>query len=199
MFNINFLRKKGTLSNVFISINGRRVRLIVGLGNPGDKYKNTYHNVGFLFIDSIARARQGNDNGKRDMWRSTETFRYAICKEATLVKTTSFMNKSGMAVKSAIDYFGVNHDELLIVHDDSDIPLGEYKISFGRGSAGHKGIESIIQALGTNEFLRVRIGIRTDSKSAGEFVLGKIPKKELQGFQKLFVKIQSLYFESESE
>jgi len=186
-------------SDVFISINDRKVRLIIGLGNPGDKYKNTFHNVGFLFIDSLLETMRGNDVGEKVKWNSTKSFRYAICADAILIRTTSFMNESGRAVKSAIDYFGVNTDEILIVHDDSDIPLGEYKISFGRGSAGHKGIESIIQSLGTNEFLRIRIGIRVNRKSAGEFVLGKIPQKESRKLHELFAKIQGFYFESEGE
>lgn len=194
MFNINFLRRKSAPSNGSVSIDGRRVRLIVGLGNPGDKYKSTYHNVGFLFVDSLAEATQGNDDGQRITWRSIKSFRYAMCTEAILVKTTSFMNESGRAVKSAIDYFGVNPDEILIVHDDSDIPLGEYKISFGRGSAGHKGIESIIKTLRTKEFLRVRIGIRTDVRKAGKFVLEKTTEDHRADLEKVFAEIQRKLF-----
>lgn len=207
MFNINFLHRKSAPSNGSVSIDGRRVRLVIGLGNPGDKYRRTYHNVGFLLINSLAEATQGNDNGQRITWKSIKSFRYAICAEAILVKTTSFMNESGRAVKSAIDYFGVNPDEILIIHDDSDIPLGEYKISFGRGSAGHKGIESIIKTLRTKEFLRMRIGIRPKAglsatarrAKAGEFVLSKIPQKESQELQELFAKVQRLYFESDGK
>ena len=194
MFNINFLRKKSAPSNNSVSIDNRQIRLVVGIGNPGDKYKNTYHNVGFLFIDSIIETAEGNDEGKKATWKSIKSFRYIKGKGAILAKTTSFMNESGRAVNSAINYFGVSPEEILIVHDDSDIPLGEYKISFGRGSAGHKGIESIIKTLGTKEFLRVRIGIRTDVRKAGKFVLEKMTEVHRDDLEKVFAEIQRKLF-----
>lgn len=199
MFNINFLHKKNISGNNSVLIDDHKIRLVISIGNPGDKYKKTYHNVGFLFVDSLLETKEGNEGGQKTTWKSIKSFRYVKLENTTLIKITSFVNNSGTPVASAIKYFGVSLDEVLIIHDDSDISLGEYKISFGRGSAGHNGIESIIKALKTKDFLRMRIGIRTDRKSAGDFVLNKIPQKEFQEFQELFAKIQRLYFKSDSK
>ena len=196
MFNINFLHKESVNDDKFISVEGHPIRLIIGLGNPGEKYKNTYHNVGFMFLGSILNDKKGDDYGEAPKWKSVKNFRYIKLAMVTLVKPTSFMNKSGEQVKSALKYFNVPEKEILVVHDDADIAFGNHKISFGRGSAGHKGIESIIQALGTNEFLRVRIGIRTDSKKAGKFVLEKMTEGHRADLEKVFAEIQRKLFSS---
>ncbi len=107
------------------------------------------------------------------------------------------MNESGKAVKEAMKYFKIKPEEILIVHDDSDIELGKYKISFGRGSAGHNGVQSIINNLKTKNFWRLRIGVRpttnnrrpTTQIKAGDFVLKKISKKNLEIFEKFFYEI----------
>lgn len=143
-------------------------RLIIGLGNPGKEYEKTYHNVGFLAVDFFAKNPP-------------------ISK---LLKSNVYMNESGKFVVKTIKKIKAKPEELLIVHDDSDIELGKYKISFGRGSAGHRGIQSIIDSLKTKNFRRLRIGIR---KKAGEkaekFVLKKISKNDLKVFKKLFSEI----------
>lgn len=138
--------------------NTQEIKLIIGLGNPGKEYENTYHNVGFLFIDFLNKA----DKPRRSL------------------KTGTFMNQSGFFVKSALAKYRLNPENLLIVHDDSDIALGRFKLNFNRGSAGHKGVESVIQTLKTKKFWRLRIGIRfTDPNQirrtkAGNLVLKKI-------------------------
>lgn len=138
-------------------------RLIIGLGNPGEKYRLTYHNVGFLFIDYLKQKDED--------------------KNFILLKSKVFMNKSGQAVLKAMRYFQVKPEEILVVHDDSDIELGKSKLSLGRGSAGHKGVQSIIDELKTKNFWRLRIGIgkaglpaevRLRRTKAGEIVLKKI-------------------------
>jgi len=103
------------------------------------------------------------------------------------------MNESGKAVKEAVKYFRAKPEEILIIHDDSDIELGKYKISFGRGSAGHQGVESIIKSLGTKNFWRLRIGIRrTKRKKAGEFVLKKITPADKLVWERLFSDLKIL-------
>jgi len=140
--------------------------LIVGLGNPGKKYQNTRHNIGSRTIDELESLN---------------------LKDVVLAKPRTFMNNSGQAVKSLIQtYFTSNTMVLLskyfwIAHDDIDLPLGKIKISKGRGSAGHKGIESIIKELGTKNFVRFRIGICPKTgkpKNPERFVLQNFNKEE---------------------
>ncbi|MEK7114725.1 MAG: aminoacyl-tRNA hydrolase, partial [Patescibacteria group bacterium] len=114
-------------------------RLIIGLGNPGKEYEKTYHNAGFLFVDYLINSQLPITNYK-------------------LLKTDVYMNQSGNFVKKTLKKYKIKPEEILIVHDDSDIELGKYKISFGRGSAGHNGVQSIIDALKTKNFWRLRIG-----------------------------------------
>lgn len=166
------------------------VKLIIGLGNPGSEYKNTYHNVGRLFIDHLA--------GKKANFRKESSFEYLeLSNLLTLVKPLTFMNQSGGAALNARKYFNSKPREILVVHDDSDIPSGNFKLSFGRGSAGHQGIESIIKSLKTNKFYRLRIGIRPAvvrqrRTKAGELVLKKIPTREKQILKKLFREVSVL-------
>src|SRR3989344_5953075 len=145
-----------------------KYRLIVGLGNPGEGYESTYHNVGFLFIDFLS---------KEALFKSAKHFEYAEIGDTILVKPLTFMNESRRAVSSAAKRFKSKPQEMLIIHDDADIELGKYKVSTGRGSAGHKGVESIMKALGTKDFSRLRIGIRPKIRArAGDFVLKRISK-----------------------
>lgn len=157
------------------------LHIIVGLGNPGDEYKYTYHNLGMLFLKKF--------ENKEDISPKTHTskiFTYTKIASKTLVTPLTFMNESGSAVQIALHYFKENPRYLLVIHDDSDIILGDYKIDFGKGAAGHKGVASVINALGTKDFFRLRIGIRPPSsqeekrKKASEFVLKKIKKEELE-------------------
>ena len=132
--------------------------LIVGLGNPGQKYKKTRHNVGYRVIEQFPKR-----------------------KGIVLVKPQTFMNKSGKAVKRLITNSQLPITNLWIIHDDIDIPLGKFKIQKGRGSAGHKGVESIIRELKTKDFWRVRIGICPEAgkpKNVEKFVLQKFTKEE---------------------
>jgi PTH1 family peptidyl-tRNA hydrolase len=186
--NSNYFKKLG--EEIAVALRGKP-RLIIGLGNPGKEYEKTYHNVGILFIENKIPP-----NSKFQIPNS-KNFEHLKTNILILVKPKTFMNESGKAVKEAIKYFKVKPEELLIVHDDSDIELGKYKISFGRGSAGHKGVQSIIDALGAKNFWRLRIGIgkaeserrQAMEKKAGEFVLKKITKEDLKILEKVFEEI----------
>lgn len=146
--------------------------LIIGLGNPGKEYEKTYHNAGFLALQHLAR-----DAGKN--WkRGADSWEYLKLGKSILVRPLTFMNNSGQAVKSALAYFKVLPQNLLVIHDDSDLPLGKYKLVFGRGSAGHKGVESIQKALKTKEFSRLRLGIRPEVKGVGLPPEGRREKAE---------------------
>lgn len=137
------------------------IRLVIGLGNEGAAYAETYHNAGWLAVDILARIARAAP---------------LMVPPDRMVKTEEAMNISGESVARALKRFSVRPEELLVVHDDTDIALGSYKYSFARGSAGHKGVLDVIAALGTNAFWRLRIGIRKPgvTKKAMEFVLDRI-------------------------
>jgi len=134
--------------------------LIVGLGNPGSKYKFTRHNVGFRVIDKLTSL---------------------TLKGVVLAKPKSFMNLSGQAVKNLLKNHKLKPDNLIVVHDDIDIPLSKIRIVKNRGAAGHKGVQSIINELKSKNFIRFRIGIQPKfgkPKSPERFVLQKFNKEE---------------------
>ena len=134
--------------------------LITGLGNPGKEYKRTRHNIGFRVIDELAKQKPN---------------------DVVLLKPQTFMNKSGTAVIEAINFYKIKPADLWVVHDDVDLELGEFKISKNRGSAGHKGVESIIKKLGTKDFNRVRVGIcplKGKPEAVEKFVLQNFTKTE---------------------
>jgi PTH1 family peptidyl-tRNA hydrolase len=133
------------------------IKLIVGLGNPGDKYEATRHNAGFWFVDQIAAQTNsklaldakffglvGKLNPNADVW---------------LLKPTTFMNNSGKAVAALANYYKISPAEILVTHDELDLPAGSIKFKFGGGHGGHNGLKDIHAALGTPDYWRLRIGI----------------------------------------
>ena len=162
--------------------------LIIGLGNPGDKYKNTYHNVGHIFLNYLK-----NKTGNRWETAKNKNFEYIKGGGVSLVKTLSFVNESGKSVSSAVKFFSSKPDQILVTHDDSDLVIGKYKLSKGGSSAGHKGIDSVIKHLKTKDFWRFRIGIRPEKEKsrskAAEFVLKKIKKRDLEKIYSAFDEI----------
>jgi len=150
--------------------------MIAGLGNPGEAYANTAHNVGFDVVDVIARRL--NADWKGSFWFKARTARATCGGQAVmLVKPQTYMNLSGASVAPLLRYFGGTHADLTVVSDDADLPLGRLRIRASGGSGGHRGLASIIGALGTEEFPRVRVGVgREDGRQrdlAGQ-VLAKL-------------------------
>ena len=145
------------------------MKLIVGLGNPGAKYQNTRHNLGFMVADSFAKS-----NGL--LWRVSRDLLCYFAKhnEFVLIKPTTFMNKSGEAVRSVAAFYKIDSRDILVIHDDLDLPFGKIRVSFDSLSAGHNGIESVIESMSGPEFARLRIGIgsprspREAGKALGE-------------------------------
>lgn len=132
--------------------------LIVGLGNPGKKYKGTRHNFGSRIVEKLPKR-----------------------KGFVVANPQTFMNQSGKAVKALAKFYKIKPENLWIIHDDIDLPIGKIRISKGRGSAGHKGVQSIIQELGTKDFWRLRLGIQPKTgkpKNIEKFVLQKFSKEE---------------------
>jgi len=160
--------------------------LIAGLGNPGRKYKRTRHNIGFRIIDEFQKE---NSFPKFKLAKKfqAETSEGAIgAEKIILAKPQTFMNSSGTAVKALLGFYKIPLSNLVVVHDELDLPIGEIKLSKDSGSAGHNGIKSIIQETGTQNFTRVRIGIKLKtvrvphSDNAKDFVLKKFSKEEEQ-------------------
>ena len=115
------------------------MKLIVGLGNPGKKYENTRHNTGFRFVDLLEKELVGSG--------------------VLFFKNSTFINDSGIDVKKTINRLKIPLEDLLIIHDDFDLELGQFKLQSNRSSAGHKGVQSVIDELGSKDFWRLRIGI----------------------------------------
>ncbi len=164
------------------------MKLFVGLGNPGEKYKNTRHNVGFMVIDQLISSLPADCE-----WEVAQKYDCSVCRstrwEAMFVKPLTFMNKSGVAVKKLVDYYKIKADKLYIVHDDLDIALGEFKIHEGRGPKEHMGLLSIEGLLGRKDFWRIRVGVENrgqDSQVSGEeYVLQQFSKEELDKTNKV--------------
>ena len=133
--------------------------IIIGLGNPGDQYKNTRHNVGFLALDKYAEE---NDFPAFVLQKKSKAL-VSENNDVILAKPQTFMNESGKAVREIAKNKPV--ESLVIVHDDIDLPLGKIKIIKERGSAGHKGVDSIIQNIGNEGLIRIRIGIGSETKT----------------------------------
>lgn len=171
------------------------LRAVIGLGNPGKDYGDTYHNAGLNAIDWLRKNYLDAETASPKTVKGF--FQYYKERGLTWIKPSVFMNESGVAVKQALQYFNLRPEEILIIHDDSDLEIGRVRLSWNRGSAGHKGIESVIAHLGTKKLWRLRIGIRKAGKreKASEFVLRKVrqsDKKTLQGAFKNAAEIMGL-------
>lgn len=166
------------------------MKLIVGLGNPGEKYEKTRHNLGFTVVDSFLRNIESSKNSK---WEENSKFKSEIemseinGEKIILAKPLTYMNNSGMAVKIISDFYKISPVDIYVVHDELDLPLGAMKIRLGGAGAGHHGVESIIEALGDDKFYRFRLGIgyaknkqeiAKHKVKADEFVLDKFSSHE---------------------
>ncbi len=168
------------------------MKLIVGLGNLGEKYQNTRHNLGFMVLDSLLEKLEPHD---KTFWEEKKDLKAQIKKinsndhSILLVKPTTFMNDSGIAVSKVLNYYKIDPAELMVIHDDLDLPFGKIRVRFGGSGGGHHGVESIIEQLKTDKFLRIRLGIGQSRKNGDErrtmnhehierYVLGNISSSE---------------------
>ena len=141
-----------------MSVRSIDLKVIVGLGNPGSKYTETRHNAGFWFIEQVARKYSA-------AFRADKKFHGDVAKislegkEIWLLKPATFMNRSGLAVQSLMSFYRINADQLLVAHDEIDLPPGTAKLKTGGGHGGHNGLRDIISQLGTKDFHRLRIGV----------------------------------------
>ncbi len=174
--------------------------IIVGLGNPGEEYAETRHNTGRIVVSKIAESFDGGE------WKTEKMLTAAVAKgsvngnPARFVLPNTFMNLSGKSVKPLIP--GPKAAErLIVVYDDIDLPFGSLKISYGRSSGGHNGLESVIKSLKTKDFVRIRIGVAPTTpggklkKPSGEeavvkFLLGEFKKPELETLKKIIKRVE---------
>jgi peptidyl-tRNA hydrolase, PTH1 family len=155
------------------------VKLIVGLGNPGSRYNGTRHNVGFRVIDALGAAHRF---AVQDHLPTAEYGKGLIeAQQVILAKPLTYMNTSGKAVADLCMHFSLVPLDLIVIHDDLDLPLGRVQLKMNGGDAGHHGVRSIIEHLGTGEFTRIRIGIGRPASKAEviEFVLTPFSSDDL--------------------
>jgi peptidyl-tRNA hydrolase, PTH1 family len=160
--------------------------LFVGLGNPGEKYKNTLHNSGFR-VASLLREEIGlPDFSKDNTLNSLITKGIYEDKKIVIVLPLTYMNLSGGAVKRATKRFDVNTENIILIHDDTDLPQKTVRFSVSRGSAGHKGVSSVMKSIKTKDITRIRIGVRKEEGKAISVVLKKI-SSEIEETEKMIV------------
>ena len=155
--------------------------MVVGLGNPGADYENPRHNAGALFVEALARSagqtlrpeKKYHGLYARIQWQGLDLH---------LLNPTTFMNRSGLAIKALADFFKIQPQQILIAHDELDLPPGTAKLKKGGGHGGHNGLRDTIAHLGTNDFQRLRIGIGHpgDSRRVTGYVLGRLGKQETE-------------------
>lgn len=172
---------------------------LVGLGNTGEEYENTRHNVGRMLVDYFISQNDFSD------WKESKLQKASIAKakigkhEVLAITPTVFMNQSGKTVSNFVKN-AKDASRLIVIYDDMDLPLGKVRISFGRSSGGHNGVESIIKSIKTKDFVRIRIGISPETasgklkKPSGEdavikFILGKLRENDLEVLKKIRKKV----------
>jgi PTH1 family peptidyl-tRNA hydrolase len=166
----------------------KQIKLIIGLGNPGPDYEQTRHNAGFWFVDQLAQQYGGT-------LKSESRFHGQLCRitaeghDIRLLKPTTFMNRSGQAVAALANYFKVTPEEILVAHDELDIPCGSCRLKKGGGHGGHNGLRDIISALGTRDFYRLRIGIDHpgDAKKVVNYVLNRPSKSDMDAIEESLI------------
>lgn len=168
----------------------KKIRMVAGLGNPGDEYENTRHNAGFKSIDVLA-AQAGVTYWKNQLGALVATIQVhdpeaeGGRREVVLVKPQSFMNTSGGPISKLCAQYKIHAEELLVIHDELDIPEGDVRVKVGGGHAGHNGLRSIIDKMGSRDFSRIRVGIGNPPgrMAVADFVLKQFRPKELEDFE----------------
>lgn len=169
--------------------------LIMGLGNPGKQYQKTRHNLGFLVLDFFSKKHRFAKFKYEKALLAKISQKKIGKNEIILAKPQTFMNASGKAAKLILKKYKIDPHFFWIIHDDLAIPFGKIKISFGKSSGGHKGVESIIEELKSKEFVRFRVGIGNHKGKIKKFVLEKFTKKEEKVLRKIIKKtIEAIEF-----
>ncbi|RDW15334.1 aminoacyl-tRNA hydrolase [Oceanobacillus arenosus] len=154
------------------------MKCIVGLGNPGKKYEDTRHNVGFMVIDELLNRHNWNLDKKK--FNGQYAMEHYQGDKLILLKPQTYMNLSGESIRPLMDFYNIDLEDLLIIYDDLDLPAGKIRLRQKGGHGGHNGVRSSIDHLGTKEFKRIRIGIGRPVTSIPvvDYVLGSFPKEQ---------------------
>ena len=167
--------------------------IIVGLGNPGQRYEKTRHNIGFDTVDYIDKSCVGSRGIKRMLHSS-------LCDKCVLdgyivyiVKPQVFMNNSGMSVRNVMSYYRMKPNQLIVIHDDTKVKLGEFKSKKGGSASGHNGIKSIVQHLHTDNFIRIRVGVgeKPEEFDMSKYVLSRLTDSEYKSIENKFRHIRN--------
>lgn len=167
------------------------MKLICGLGNPGQQYKKTRHNLGFMVMEALKQGLKSLDFKLNKKYNALLAEAKIKSEKTIFCLPQTFMNASGQAVAKLVRFYKVEDKNIWVIHDDVDLPFGRIKISYNSSSAGHRGVESIIQSLGHQNFIRFRIGIKPEEKlmiPTEEFVLQKFTPEEQKSLKKIIEK-----------
>lgn len=161
------------------------MKMIVGLGNPGREYELTRHNVGFMIIDHYAKIH--NISSFKEKFNGLYAKVYQNGEYFLLLKPLSYMNLSGTVIKRFASFYKIKPEDILVIHDDLDLPVGKIKIKYKGSSGGHNGIKNIIENLKTEEFPRFKIGIsKNNDMDSKDYVLSKFNPEDLEKITKIF-------------
>ncbi len=165
------------------------MKLIVGLGNPWKEYRETRHNVGFLFVDDLASQMSAEE------WKKWYQWLYTSCilewTKCILLKPETYMNLSGKSVQACASFFKVDHKDIIIISDDIDMDFWKIRFRETGSPGGHNGIASIIESLGTQDIQRIKVGIgRHPTMEASDWVLSKFSKEEKEQLEDVFMEVE---------
>lgn len=168
------------------------MKLIVGLGNPGRKYRKTRHNIGFMFIDSL--VQELNLKFRLDSKFQGEVIDTKINNETVVfLKPSTYMNLSGIAINKVIKYYNIDIKDIIVIYDDNALEIGKVRIREKGSSGGHNGLKSIIKELGTDQFKRIRLGIGKNTYIDNkDYVLGKVKSKDMKVYNEIFYEAKNM-------
>lgn len=158
------------------------MKLIIGLGNPGKEYENTRHNIGFMVLDNYL---------ENPTWQKKFNALYTTLvlnnEKVIFIKPETYMNLSGNSLIEFVNYYKIKLEDILVIHDDLDLPIGTFRVKINSSSGGHNGVKSIIEKLNTNSFARLKIGVsKNNNINPKDYVLGRFTKEELDILNKLY-------------
>ncbi|MBU0706329.1 aminoacyl-tRNA hydrolase [Patescibacteria group bacterium] len=171
------------------------MKLIVGLGNPGDKYKKTRHNAGFMAVEKIAEAFAFEEFRKAEKFKVYLTEGEIAGEKVILAQPQTFMNLSGQSVQALMSYYKLKPSDVIVIYDEAELPYGTLRIRPEGSAGGHKGMASVMQELATLEVPRIRIGIRPEKSFPGtleDYVLGNLTEDEKAAFAQIFEKLPNI-------